>query len=167
MPVSSSELHAGSSEKNRSCLFPVPNSTRAGPEKMGHACFQFRTLRGHQLKIGWCLVPRPKKSRKIRLSAMIRLGPGWVSLFSGEALTGLGRKGPSRGDDPSQTMVDFFILRRGAHRVGGGKTRLSVMIRLGPGYIFILRRGAHRVGGGKIRLSTMIRLGPGYIFILR
>ena len=45
-------------------------------QKMGHACF--RTLRGHQPKIGWCLspVPRQKKSRKIRLSAMIRLGPG-------------------------------------------------------------------------------------------
>ena len=57
------ELHAGNSEKkghacfqfrtlrgrarkNGTCLFPVPNSTRAGPEKMGHACFQFRTLRG-------------------------------------------------------------------------------------------------------------------------
>ena len=33
--------------KKGTCLFPVPNSTRAGPEKMGHACFQFRTLRGH------------------------------------------------------------------------------------------------------------------------
>ena len=43
---------------------------------------------GHQPKIGWCLspVPRPKKSRKIRFSAMIRLSticskerrsPGW------------------------------------------------------------------------------------------
>ena len=53
------ELHAGI-RKNRSCLFPVPNSTRAAPkksvmlvssselhagssEKIGHACFQSRT----------------------------------------------------------------------------------------------------------------------------
>ena len=43
----------------------------------------------------------PKKTRKIRLSAMI-------------------------SDDR------FFILRRGAHRAGGGKIRLSAMIRLGP-----------------------------------
>ena len=33
--------------KKGTCLFSVPNSTRAGPEKMAHACFQFRTLRGH------------------------------------------------------------------------------------------------------------------------
>ena len=61
------------------------------------------------------------------------------------------------------------LLRRGAHRVGGGKIRLSAMIRLGPGnkgllrrgspgwrartYFFILRRGARRVGGGKNRLG--------------
>ena len=41
------ELHEGNSEKKPTCSSPVPNSTRAGPEKMGHACFQFRTLRGH------------------------------------------------------------------------------------------------------------------------
>ena len=39
MPVSSSELHAGNSEKK------------------GHACFQFRTPRGQQPKNGWCLFP--------------------------------------------------------------------------------------------------------------
>ena len=36
------ELHAGNSEK------------------MGHACFQFRTPRGQQPKNGWCLFPVPR-----------------------------------------------------------------------------------------------------------
>ena len=41
--------------------------------------------------------------------------------------------------------------------------RLSTMIRLGPGYVFfILRRGARRVGGGKIRLGPgNVSLRPG------
>ena len=33
------------------------NSTRGNSEKMGHACFQFRTPRGQQPKNGWCLFP--------------------------------------------------------------------------------------------------------------
>ena len=41
----------------------------------------------------------------------------------------------------------FLILRRGAHRAGGGK------IRLGPGNIALLGSGAHRAGGGKVRLA--------------
>ena len=49
--------------------------------------------------------------------------------------------------------MGFFILMRGAHRVGGGK------IRVGPGNKGLLRRGAHQAGGGKIRLLAMIRLG--------
>ena len=78
-----------------------------------------------------------------------RRSPGWR------------RKDPSRG---------FLVPRRGAHRVGGGKIRLSAnpccawiysQERRSPG---LVRRGAHRVGGGKHRLSTMTRLGPGYIF---
>ena len=78
------ELHAGRARKNGTCLFPVPNSTRASTEN-------------------WLVpVSRPKQSKKIRVSAMIRLGPGYI-----------------------------FILRRGAHRAGGGKVRLATMIRLG------------------------------------
>ena len=44
----------------------------------------------------------------------------------------------------------FLILRRGAHRAGGGK------IRLGPGDIGLLGSGAHRAGVGKIRLGPVI-----------
>ena len=71
--------------KKPTCSSPVPNSTRAGPEKMGHACFQFRTLRGQgpkkwdmpvssselyagrARKNGTCLFPAPNSTRPTRM----------------------------------------------------------------------------------------------------
>ena len=50
----------------QSCCHPriegnsTRNSTRGNSEKMGHACFQFRTPRGQQPKNGWCLFPVPR-----------------------------------------------------------------------------------------------------------
>ena len=55
----------------QSCCHPriegnsTRNSTRGNSEKMGHACFQFRTPRGQQPKNGWCLFPVPRHFESI------------------------------------------------------------------------------------------------------
>ena len=100
MPVSSSELYAGRARKKGTCLFPVPNSTRAGPEKKGHACFQFRTLRWAST---WCLspVPRPKKAGRSVSSQGSPLDP---SLHNDPSL----HYDPSLRYDPSRTWACFF-----------------------------------------------------------
>ena len=87
----------GQLRKNRSCLFPVPNSTRAAPkksvmpvssselhvgssEKIGHACFQFRTPRGQQPKNGWCLFPAAPPDTPARRVIRIRSYGGGLAL---------------------------------------------------------------------------------------
>ena len=49
---------------------------------------------------------------------------------------------------------------------GEALTGLVEKVCLGPWNKSPLGSGAHRAGGGKVRLSTMIRLGPGYVFFI-
>ena len=61
-------------------------------------------------------------------------------------------------------------LQDGAARIqrglqaGGGKVRLSTLIRLGPGHIFLFSGEALTRLEAERSVSTMIRLGPGRVF---
>ena len=57
------ELHAGNSEKKGTCLFPVPNSTRAGPKKWDTPVSSSELYAGRARKDGTCLFPVPNSTR--------------------------------------------------------------------------------------------------------
>ena len=112
---------------------------------------------------------------KIRLGDFLPPGEALTGLEAGRSVSAIScpqeRRSPGwRREDPSRRFLaprmgarrvsDLGILRRGAHRAGGGK------IRLGPGNSSLLTRGAHRAGGGKIRLGDFLspkkRRSPGW-----